>query len=157
MNSSNIAAIAVRETAARKSTAILVTMFLVVAVSIGSMLMPTVACARSDSTPAYNTWVTSGAVHAMVNYNGIVYIGGSFNKVGPVGGPMQTRNHIAAIDADTGRATAWNPNANGIIYSLAISGNTVYVGGTFTSIGGQTRNSIAALDATTGAATAWNP
>ena len=56
-----------------------------------------------------------------------------------------------------GLATAWNPNANGTVYALAVSGSTVYAGGDFTSIGGQARNRIAALDATTGLATAWNP
>jgi len=40
---------------------------------------------------------------------------------------------------------------------LAVAGETVYAGGSFTSIGGQERNRIAALDAATGAATLWNP
>ena len=70
---------------------------------------------------------------------------------------MQTRNRIAAIDAATGEATSWNPNANGAVYALAVSGTTVYAGGMFNAIGGQTRNNIAAIDATTGAATSWNP
>src|SRR5450756_316767 len=69
---------------------------------------------------------------------------------------MQTRNRIAAIDAATGEATSWNPNANGAVYALAVSGTTVYAGGWFTSIGRQTRNYIAALDAS-GNATSWNP
>jgi hypothetical protein len=71
------------------------------------------------------------------------------------------RNHIAALSAATGAATAWNPDAGGAsftgVFALAVSGSTVYVGGDFTSIGGQTRNCIAALDAATGVATAWNP
>ena len=62
------------------------------------------------------------------------------------------------MDATTGNAAAWNPNPNSYyVYSLAVSGSTVYAGGDFTSIGGQGRNNIAALDATTGAATAWSP
>ena len=56
-----------------------------------------------------------------------------------------------------GQATAWNPNANGSVCALAVSGSTVYAGGDFTSIGGEDRNNIAALDAQTGKATAWNP
>ncbi len=85
-----------------------------------------------------------------------VYAGGDFDHIGG-----QDRNHIAAIDATTGAATSWNPDPNGIgtrpAEPLAVSGSTVYVGGGFTSIGGQPRNRIAALDATTGAATSWNP
>ncbi|MCX7047590.1 MAG: hypothetical protein NTX50_19160, partial [Candidatus Sumerlaeota bacterium] len=67
-----------------------------------------------------------------------------------------TRNYIAALDASTGLAAAWNPSANGPVYALAVSDATIYVGGDFSIIGGQTRNYIAALDSS-GAATAWNP
>lgn len=68
------------------------------------------------------------------------------------------RNHIVALDATTGNATSWNPNPNNFyIYSLGISGSTIYVGGDFTSIGGQARNKIATLDAVSGNASSWNP
>ena len=56
-----------------------------------------------------------------------------------------------------GQATSWNPDADGYVYALAVTGSTVYAGGNFSAIGGQARNHIAALDATTGAATSWNP
>ena len=64
----------------------------------------------------------------------------------------QPRNRIAALDATSGAATDWNPNANGLVYALAVSGSTVYAGGSFTRIGGLSRTGIAALDATTGLA-----
>ncbi|MBU0975354.1 hypothetical protein KJ918_01020, partial [Patescibacteria group bacterium] len=50
-----------------------------------------------------------------------------------------------------------NPNANSHVSTLTVSGSTVYVGGGFTTIGGQSRNFLAALDTTSGNATAWNP
>lgn len=84
-----------------------------------------------------------------------VYAGGWFTSIGG-----QARQSIAALDARTGVATAWNPNTNNdsyVIYTLVSSGKTVYVGGGFTTIGGQMRNSIAALDTKTGVAKAWNP
>ena len=65
-----------------------------------------------------------------------VYAGGEFTSIGG-----QTRNYIAALDAGTGAATDWNPNASGgifqpLVLALAVSGSTVYAGGSFTSIGG---------------------
>src|SRR5439155_947936 len=83
---------------------------------------------------------------------GTVYAGGGFTSIGG-----QPRNNIAALDAATGAATAWNANANGVVRALAASGGTVYAGGDRTSIGWRAGNNIAGLDAATGAATDWNP
>ena len=80
------------------------------------------------------------------------YVGGAFTEVGGT-----TRNNIAHILADGSVDTAFNPNANGNVETLAVSGSPVYAGGSFTVIGGQTRHCIAALNASSGAATAWNP
>lgn len=86
-----------------------------------------------------------------------IYAGGSFTQVG-----ASTRNRIAAINTTTGAATAWNPNGSGGfspgVNAIAFGATgPVYVGGEFTTIGGQTRNNVAAIDAATGLATAWNP
>jgi hypothetical protein len=81
-----------------------------------------------------------------------IYAGGSFTTI-----DGQTRHHIAALDAGSGHATTWNPDADNAVYALAVSGSTVYAGGTFFTINGQSRSRIAALDASTGFATAWNP
>jgi len=50
-----------------------------------------------------------------------VYVGGFFTSVGG-----RRRNFVAALDASTGCATPWNLNASNIVYSLAVSGSTVY-------------------------------
>jgi hypothetical protein len=83
-----------------------------------------------------------------------VYVGGFMNSIGG-----QTRRGIAALDATTGLATSWNPNAGSgkVIFGLAVSGSTVYTVGNFTSIGGQSRNRIAALATSNGVSTPWNP
>jgi outer membrane protein assembly factor BamB len=46
---------------------------------------------------------------------------------------------------------------NTYVSAIAKSGNTVYVGGSFTGIGGLVRNHLAAIDLVTGQPTAWNP
>ncbi|MDD5749142.1 MAG: hypothetical protein PHP64_08925, partial [Actinomycetota bacterium] len=63
---------------------------------------------------------------------GTVYAGGDFTSIGAQS-PQPTRNYIAAIDAGTGNATDWNPNANDDVETLSISGGTIYAGGDFTS------------------------
>lgn len=82
----------------------------------------------------------------------IVYVGGTFQSVDGV-----ERNNLVAIDRTTGRATGWNPDANGHVRGIAISDSAVYVRGDFTSISGVPRNYIAAIDARTGGVMDWNP
>src|SRR5262249_2898278 len=91
-------------------------------------------------------------VRALALSGSTLYVGGAFSSLGGA-----TRNNIAALDASTGNATPWNPDADNTVDSLAVSGATVYPGGQFGTIGGQTRNRIAALDVSSGAATSWNP
>jgi len=81
-----------------------------------------------------------------------LYVGGQFTQI-----DLSFRRRIAALDATTGFATAWNPDCDNQVFALTVSAGTVYVGGQFANIGGQPRNRIAAVDAVTGAATAWNP
>jgi len=84
-----------------------------------------------------------------------VYAGGEFDSIGG-----QPRSSIAALDASTGTATAWDPGVGTSLSSvgaLAMSGTTVYVGGSFKEMGGQPRNNIGAVDVTTGLDTAWDP
>ena len=58
---------------------------------------------------------------------------------GSIGG--QTRNRIARLDATTGAADSFDPNANNDVHSIAVQADgKILAGGVFTSIGGQTRN-----------------
>ena len=79
-----------------------------------------------------------------------IFMGGPFSSVGG-----QPRNRIASLAA-FGAVTSWNPNANGIVYSIRKVGTTVYVGGQFSTIGGENRTGVAAIDGT-GTATVWDP
>jgi len=79
-------------------------------------------------------------------------VGGTFASMGG-----QPRQNLAAIDATTGLATAWNPGADGPVYAIAANATNVYVGGDFTTMGGQSRSCLGAVPAASSAATSWNP
>ena len=102
---------------------------------------------------------TSVNVRALALSGTTLYAGGSFSAVN---NGSATRNNLAALDTITGTATSFDPNvAGGVqgfsVSALAVSGATVFAGGTFTTVnGGTTRNRLAAFDATSGAALAWD-
>jgi uncharacterized delta-60 repeat protein len=94
----------------------------------------------------------------VVQPDGKILLGGEFTTLSPNGGPAVVRNRIARLNPDGTLDTAFDPNANGIVLSMAVQAEgKILVGGSFTSIGGQTRNGIARLDATTGLADSFNP
>jgi len=93
-----------------------------------------------------------------VQPDGKILIGGDFTRLSPNGGPAVTRNCMARLNPDGTLDTAFNPNANTAITSIALqTDGKIVVGGGFTSIGGQTRNRIARLDATTGQPDSFDP
>ena len=56
----------------------------------------------------------------------------------------QSRNRIARLDATTGLADSFDPDAGDDVLSIAVQGDgKILAGGTFTNIGGQSRNRIA--------------
>ncbi len=92
-----------------------------------------------------------------VDAGGAVLVGGGFQGIGG-----SSRNNIAKLSGSgTGAADpVWNPSANAGVYALAVDANgAVYVGGSFTNLGGQPRSRIAKLSGGgAGAAdAAWNP
>jgi hypothetical protein len=107
---------------------------------------PTTFAPPGPDIPPYNALAVSDTT---------VYVGGRFTRV--LTSPTTFRSNLAAFDRRTGAVTSWNPDANGEVYALALSGSTIYAGGEFLDIGGQTRHRIAAIDARSGRATAWNP
>lgn len=111
-----------------------------------------------------STWQTNAPVMALVAAGGVLYVGGEFTSVRPPGRPVGTgevaRLRLAAFEARTGQLiTAFSHDMNAAVYALAASpdGQTIYVGGDFSSIDGVARNRVAAFSAATGALTPWNP
>lgn len=84
-----------------------------------------------------------------------VYIGGPFSSVNG----STSRSHLAAIDASSGKASAWNPDVNDNVGSLVVDDSMIIAGGWFTKVNGTVvRNYLAAFDTSKGnVETSWNP
>ena len=115
--------------------------------------------AVTGSADSFNPHATNLVNTIAVQTDGKILAGGIFNGPNGIGG--QTRNYIARLDAVSGLADTWNPNANGDVDSIVVQADgKILAGGGFNganSIGGQTRNCIARLDAVTGLADSFNP
>jgi hypothetical protein len=82
-----------------------------------------------------------------------VYVAGDFQMM--IGG--QPRRNAAAVDARTGLALPWDPGVDVNARILALSPQSIMLGGPFLIAGGEARCGLAALDASTGALLSWNP
>ncbi len=99
----------------------------------------------------------NGPITDVVIDGDIAYVAGSFTTIGGV-----SRDGLAAIDLTDGSITSWDPDpsATGTVNVILVdaANDQIYVGGTFSSIGGATRANIALLDDTDGdAISTWNP
>jgi hypothetical protein len=110
--------------------------------------------------PPSTSWQTNGTVRVITFAGNVMYVGGQFTSVRPPGAPPGsgevTRQNVAAFNATTGAVLNWNPGANGTVRAIAAVSTRVYLGGTFTSVGGRARSNIAAVS-TTGQVAKWNP
>ncbi len=107
----------------------------------------------ADWDPGANDLATSFLLAADT-----LYVGGMFSTIGG-----QPRYGLAAVSATTGEVLPWDPNAGSpfdgysLVYTMARESESIYLGGTFTEIGGQPRLGLASVDATTGTLNAWDP
>lgn len=84
-----------------------------------------------------------------------LYLFGNFTTV--TAGATVTRNRVVAFDLASHSLLSWNPSINGLVTCATRLGETLYIGGTFSSAAGQTRNRLAALNLTGTGVTSWNP
>ena len=91
-----------------------------------------------------------------------MYLGGLFAGTNSVNGTT-TRNRAAKVDTTNGTVdSSWDPNLNGSVLTIAVSGSSVYLGGAFSGAnsvnGNTTRNRAAEVDTTNGTVdSSWDP
>ncbi|HEV2450328.1 MAG TPA: ricin-type beta-trefoil lectin domain protein [Streptosporangiaceae bacterium] len=103
--------------------------------------------------PNFTPVLDQGPVMALAaGPNNTVYAGGKFTTVNGTSSPG-----IAQLSVTPGQPTdgqlvpGFSGQANGVVSNLAVSGNALYAGGTFSTVDGSTQHAIARLNATTGA------
>ena len=102
----------------------------------------------------------NGRVWDILRVDDRIYLAGSFTQVTNTDGQTFARNNLAAIDATSGKVVPdWNPNvtrpgspSTSSVRTMALSsdGSRLFVGGTFSNVGGLSRNRLAAVDVGTG-------
>ncbi|MFA6457011.1 MAG: T9SS type A sorting domain-containing protein [Bacteroidota bacterium] len=98
---------------------------------------------------------TSASVQAFYVKGDTLYVGGNFQ-----GFQSQTSYGVAALNASTGTfLTGAVPytEAHSGIDAFSSDGTTLYIGGSYFTLGGQQRRNLSAVNASTGAVLTWNP
>ena len=129
--------------------------------SVGGLPRTRLARIRADMTvDAWSPSVgeprpLSGQVEALALVGDTLYVGGIFSSVNGV-----PRSGLAAIGTDavgTLRALDATFDSPFGVSRLAVSGDTIFIGGDFQAVNGQPRARLAALERSTGTLRSWNP
>ena len=104
------------------------------------------------------TWNVNGSVNTTMVLGDVVYVGGDFASVSG-GGTVLARDNLAAFDRNTGAALPFDPNINGEVHAIDISpdGQTLFVGGNFTTASGVNRKHVAAFNTADGSLSSFHP
>lgn len=102
-----------------------------------------------DTAAARTPHLLDGQVNGVVQVGNTMVVAGTFTQArNDDETQVQSQPYLMAFDATTGRIRQeFQPNANGMMWTVtdAGDGETVYVGGQFTEIGGTTRNRVARI------------
>jgi hypothetical protein len=104
-------------------------------------------------------------VNALARLGSTVFVGGNFTQLAPYAYPTDPavavpqgqgidRPYLLAVNGTTGNVVwTFNPQLDGAVHALEVdpTTNTLYVGGSFSTVNGQAVARFAILDATTGA------
>jgi uncharacterized delta-60 repeat protein len=107
--------------------------------SIGGQTRNYIARLNIDGTvdTSFNPNANNSIKVIALQPDGKILAGGQFTSLSPNGGTAVTRNHIARLNADGTLDTSFNPNADNVVYTIALQADgKILVGGEFTSIGG---------------------
>jgi hypothetical protein len=132
----------------------------VLVLTIVALVVSTLPATALTTTPDATPWMANGFIKASAQYGNVLFIGGSFQKVGASVSPgpslppaVDGYTGLAAIDMTTGQAignfkpqlTA-NANQELVVLALAVVGNRLYVGGQFSTVDGENHYNLAAID-----------
>ena len=113
-----------------------------------------VSTTPASFTPQLANTGTTQQVRQLVQCGTTMYAVGNFNTIQRLS-TTYTRNNAFSFSAVAPYTmTAWNPNVNGVVNSIAFNGSDcthAYIGGKFTSVDGTAVKNIAEVDTTTGA------
>lgn len=118
-----------------------------------TLLAPTaLADGTNGAVPtASRVWGTDGRVSTILSLGTTVVIGGDFSNVVDPSGHVYPAAHLAKYNTETGAFdTSWRPTTDGSVLTLAASGDTLFVGGTFASVNGAARANLGAVSLSTG-------
>lgn len=113
---------------------------------------------RDGSVSAWAPSQDDHNVNSLVVSGGTLYVAGFFHSM-----DGQPRQDLAAFDVVSGALLPWNPDADGsldvrpVVRALAVRGDTVFVAGDFTQVGGLPRAGLAAVSGRTGLVLGWYP
>jgi hypothetical protein len=112
-----------------------------------------VSSTPASGTPQLNTTGTTEQVRQLAQCGGTMYAVGSFTSIKRFSTVYARNNAFSFGAVSPFKVTAWNPNVNGVVNSVAFSADcsVAYLGGQFTAVGGTAVKNIAAVSTSTGA------
>lgn len=126
---------------------------LAIAVSIVlvSMLAGAARAVPPVNAPPSGTDMLDGQVRSLGLVGSNIWMGGKFGHVLDADGQVAYAAESLAVMTESGVGLDIAPDVDGMIWDLWVDGTTVYVAGSFSTVGGQARDSIAAINGLTGA------